>query len=100
MTIYRVIYAHGTDEYGYNDGTEKAKYFLNKDAAEAFYKMGEYITRETRITTTFKDGTTSVGTLHAMYYEREKANARPWEKVELVERIENYYRIEKVETED
>ena len=100
MKIYRVVTGYGVDEFGESNHEEEAKYFLNREKAEAFYKSGEYLWEETRITTHFKDGTKSVGYTGAMWFEREKKNARPYETVELVSRVYNQYRFEEIEVEE
>ena len=100
MKIYRVVVGHGTDFYGYNNGHEQARYFMDKKKAEAFYKTGEFTYKQTRITTTFKNGSISVATTGAAFFERRKADAKPYEKVELVEVIENHYWMEVIEVEE
>lgn len=100
MTIYRVVTGYGTDEFGYSNHEEVAKYFLNKEAAEAFYKTGEFSYQQTQITATFANGYVSVSTTGANWFEERKAEARPYEKVELITTTENHYRFETIETED
>lgn len=100
MKLYRIVIGCGIDEYGYPTYQEIARYFLDENAAKAFFKTGEFTLKETQITTTFKDGTTSVGTTGASWYESYKKRAAPNEKVELVETIQNRYRFEVIETED
>ena len=100
MKLYRIVTGYGIDEYGYCNHQEIAKYFLDENAAKAFFKTGEFTLKVTQITTTFKDGTTSVGTTGASWYESYKKRAASNEKVELVEVVENNYRFEEIETED
>jgi hypothetical protein len=97
MTIYRVVTGTKVDFYGYNTHEEIAQYFFNKEDAEALYNEGKFTVKATQITTIFADGTTSKSTTGAQYYERNKANAKPNEKVELIEEEYNHYRMEEVE---
>ena len=94
--IYRVRTGYNKDFYGHNT-TEKAEYFFNKEEALARYKEGEVKTYETQITTIYPDGYKSIGKTGAQFFEREKANARPNQIVELVEIVCNYYDFEEVE---
>ena len=99
-TLYKVRTGYEVDEMGYPTTTEKAKYFFNKNAAEAFYKTGEFTRKITRMTTTYEDGYVSVGTTGANWYEHEKKNAGPNTVVELIEEVQNYYTFETIFTED
>jgi hypothetical protein len=100
MKIYKVVIGHETDEYGYSTAKEIAKYFFDKEKAEKLYKSGEFTYKETQITSTFDSGYVSVSYTGVGFYEREKKNAKPWEKVELVERISNHYKFEEIEVEE
>lgn len=100
MKIYRVMTGYGTDFYGYSDNTEQAKYFLDKEKALALYKTGERTTRKTLITTTYKDGTQITSETGEKFFERRKNEAKPNEKVELVEEKVNLFRFEEIEVEE
>lgn len=100
MKIYKVVLGHGEDEYGYSTHEEIARYFFSKKKAEELCESSKYTFKETRITTVFKDGSTSVGYTGANWFEDRKKNARPNEKVELVERTYNRYYIEEIEVEE
>jgi hypothetical protein len=99
MKIYRVVTGTGTDFYGYSDCTEQARYFFNKSDAEALFAEGRRTHKVTRITTTFRDGSTSVSTMGAGFYESRLAKAAPYERVELVDEETNLYRFEEIEVE-
>ena len=97
MKAYKVKMGYHTDHYGYNTNREKAEYFFDKEKALARYKEGEFTRKETRITTTWKDGTTTAGTTGAQFFEERKANARDNEVVELVDIVYNAYALEEIE---
>ena len=100
MKIYRVMIGHEIDHYGYSTNEEIAKYFLDKQKAEELYKKGEFTYYTTKITSTFDSGYVSVCYTGADFYEDRKKNAKPWEKVELVERTANNYKFEEIEIEE
>lgn len=99
MKAYKVRTGWKTDFYGYTTNEEIARYFTDKEKALEFYKEGEYEYPETRITTTYADGTTTVGATGAMWYEKELARAKPNEKVELVTKVMNHYTFTEIEIE-
>jgi hypothetical protein len=94
---YKVVEGHETDYYGYPTNIEIAKYFFNKEEAEAEYKKGEYTRKETAIYTTYKDGTVGRATTGAKWYEKEKARAKANERVELETVVANRYTMEEIE---
>lgn len=96
MKAYRVITGMNKDSEGYNT-TERAEYFFNKEDAEKRYKEGEFTLPMTQITTTFSDGSIDVGVVGACFYEKELQRAKPNEKVELVTKTYNDFRIEVIE---
>ena len=97
MTIYRVVTGCKVDFYGNSTHEEIAQYFFNKEDAEALYNEGKYTVKSTQITTTFANGHISKSRTGAQFYEITKANAKPNEKVELIEQEYNHYRMEEVE---
>jgi len=97
MKAYKVVTGYEKDFYGYTTNTEIAKYFFNKEDAEAEYKKGEYTNEETVIYTTYKDGTVGRATTGAQWYEEYKKNAKEYEKVVKETTIENIYRMEEIE---
>ena len=94
---YKVVIGHEKDFYGYNTNIEIAKFFFNKEDAEALMKEGEFTEKYTAIYTTDEDGEVRKTCTGAQWYEREKKNARPFEKVVLETRIVNGYRLEEIE---
>lgn len=99
MIIYRVQVGYNTDHYGYRT-TEKAEYYTDKAKAEKRYKEGEFTVKETHITERFSDGTTSISTTGGAFYERELEKAKKdsrIEKVELVEKVYNHFRLEEIQ---
>ena len=100
MKIYKVRTGWKTDFYGYTTDEEIARYFTDKEKALALYNKGAYTYKVTQITRTHKDGTQIVSETGAQYYEREKADAEPNEKVELAERHENHYTFTEIELEE
>jgi hypothetical protein len=94
---YKVVTGHKKDYYGYPTEVEIAKYFFNKEDAETEYKKGEYTFEQTVIYTTYKDGTVGRAITGAIWYEEEKKDAKPNEKVVKETVIDNHYRMEEIE---
>ena len=83
MKAWRVRTGFNTDYYGQPDG-EKAEYFFDEEKARARYEEGAVYLTQTKITTTYADGTVSVSYAHKIRYEQCLKEAKPNEKVELV----------------
>ena len=97
MKAWRVRTGYKTDYYGQPDG-EKAEYFFDEEKARARYEEGVIYVEDTKITTTYADGTVSVSYANAKNYEHYLKNAKPNQKVELVKENKMYrFRLEEIE---